>query len=70
MKSEKEKMLSGEYYKSFEQELFEMRQTAKDLLFEFNNLSPRKVEERNEIIKKLLGKTGNKFYFEPRNNFV
>lgn len=57
-KTEKDKMLAGEFYKSFTDELFEMRQAAKDLLHEFNNLPPRAVSERNAIIKKLLGRTG------------
>ncbi len=65
MKTEKEKMLAGEYYQSFTDELFEMRQTAKDLLYEFNHLPPRSVDERDALIKKLLGKTGKKFFFEP-----
>ena len=64
-KSEKEKMLAGEYYKSFTPELFEMRQAAKDLLHEFNNLPPRAVDERNSIIRNLLRKTGEKFFIEP-----
>ena len=46
--TEKEKMISGKLYDSFLDGLFEDRQHAKDLIFEFNSLPPREVEKRNE----------------------
>ncbi|WMJ81786.1 sugar O-acetyltransferase [Clostridium sp. MB40-C1] len=63
--TEKEKMLNGKPYKSFGKELFKERQYAKELIFEFNSLHPNKIEKRNEIIKKLFGKTGDDFFIEP-----
>ena len=36
--TEKEKMLKGEPYKAFGEELFGERQYAKEMLFEFNSL--------------------------------
>ena len=63
--TEKEKMISGKLYDSFLDGLFEDRQHAKDLIFEFNSLSQKEVEKRNEILKELLGKTGKNFFFEP-----
>ncbi len=65
MKTEKEKMLAGEPYKAFGEELFEERQRAKDLVFQLNALHPSKVEERDQLIIKLFGKTGSRFYIEP-----
>jgi acetyltransferase-like isoleucine patch superfamily enzyme len=65
MKSEKEKMLSGEHYKAFGEELLNERQKAKGLIFDFNNLHPGDVIKRNEIIRSLFGKTGNEFFIEP-----
>lgn len=62
---EKEKMLDGKAYLSFGEELFSERQFAKELVFEFNNLRPSEIEKRNEILKKLLGKTGESFFIEP-----
>lgn len=62
--TEKEKMLNGKAYLSFGEELFEERQYAKDLIFEFNSLSPREVEKRNTILRELLGKTGKNFFME------
>ncbi|MCG7381367.1 sugar O-acetyltransferase [Paenibacillus sp. ACRRY] len=63
--SEKEKMLAGLPYKAMGAELLGERQHAKELLFEFNGLRPSAIEERNALIKKLLGKTGANFFIEP-----
>ncbi|MBR3971679.1 MAG: sugar O-acetyltransferase [Ruminococcus sp.] len=38
---------------------------ARELLFEYNSLHPSKVERKREILKELLGKTGEFFYIEP-----
>lgn len=65
MESEKEKMLTGKPYKASGEELFRERQAAKELVFDFNSLRPNKVEERNELLKQLLGSTKKNFYFEP-----
>lgn len=64
MKTEKQKMLSGKLYKAFGDELLNERQYAKEQIFLFNSLSPNQIEERNELIKNLLGKT-KKFFIEP-----
>lgn len=65
MKTEKEKMIAGEPYFANGKELFTERQDAKELVFEFNNLPPKELKPRNEIIKKLFGKTEKGFYIEP-----
>ncbi len=65
MKTEKEKMLAGKPYKGFDEELLLERQLAKELIFEFNALRPSELKERNEILKRLLGKTGKNYFFEP-----
>lgn len=65
MKSEKEKMISGKLYKAFGHELLTERQHAKEMIFEFNSLRPKQIEQRNEILKSLLGKTKDKFFIEP-----
>lgn len=38
---------------------------ARELLFEYNALHPSQAERKSEILKELLGKTGEKFYIEP-----
>ena len=63
--TEKEKMLAGKPYKSFESQLFEERQQAKDQNYQINQLHPFQLEERNELLRKLLGRTGNQFHIEP-----
>lgn len=63
--TEKEKMLAGKPYKSFEPQLFEERQFAKDLVYQINQLHPFKLEQRNEFFKKLFGHTGAQFHIEP-----
>lgn len=63
--TEKEKMLEGKLYKSFGEELLNERQYAKELIFDFNALRPTEIEKRNEIIKKLFGKTKDNFFIEP-----
>ena len=65
MQSEKEKMLSGKPYKSFGEELLGERQYAKEFVFDFNNSRPAEIGKRNDIVKKLFGKTGKTFFIEP-----
>jgi maltose O-acetyltransferase len=54
VKTEKEKMLSGEYYNGADASLVEDREQARKLAFEFNNTKPEEREKRNEIMKRLI----------------
>lgn len=63
MKSEKEKMLLGEYYYANDEELTRERYNAREILFEFNNIHP-KDRNRMEILKRLIKAKGS-FYIEP-----
>lgn len=65
MSSEKDKMLSGELYKSFDAELLAERQRAKEIVFRYNSLQPSMIEERNELLKSLLGSVKGNFFIEP-----
>lgn len=62
--TEKEKMISGEIYNSNCEELFTERERAKDLCHEYNNLRPSKINEREDIMKNILGKTKGNFLIE------
>lgn len=63
--SEKEKMLAGELYDAnFDEELINDRYKAKDICYQYNNLKPSDVEEKDKIIKSLLGKTGKQIRVE------
>ncbi|MEH7177097.1 sugar O-acetyltransferase [Neobacillus vireti] len=66
--SEKDKMLNQEYYISWDKELVEERERAKDLLFEFNNFKPSKRYERNQIIQKLFHSIGENAWIESPFN--
>lgn len=63
--SEKEKMLAGEMYDAnYDKELIKERENAKEVCYDYNNLRPSKIEERRELLKKLLGKTKENFLIE------
>lgn len=57
-------MLQGELYNAFDLELVNERTVAKDLLFEYNNLPPSRMEARTDLLTRLLGKTGKQFLIE------
>ena len=64
MKSEKEKMLSGENYDAFDKTLMKERLHANQLTYEFNHTKPTEIQRRNEIIKQLIS-TKERFLIEP-----
>ena len=51
MKSEKEKMISGEYYNAFDPELVKGRRTAKNLLHSLNVKEYRVTKKAKEIFE-------------------
>ena len=62
---EKEKMLNGKLYNATDTTLSKERLICKTLCFEYNKLSPNEKSKKEDILKKLLGKTGKNFYIEP-----
>ncbi len=63
--SEKEKMLNGELYDANNDKLLiQERINCKKLCYQYNNISPEKTTERNNLIKQILGKTQNQFLIE------
>ncbi|MFS0654899.1 sugar O-acetyltransferase [Bacillus sp. 179-C3.3 HS] len=64
MKSEKEKMLQGEYYQPNDQTLREDREKARKLTFAYQQTGD--PEKRRAILKKLLGASGEDVVFEGR----
>lgn len=63
--TEKEKSQQGLLYNAnYDQELIEERSYAKGLCYDYNQLHPGKVNERESIIKTLLGKTTARFLIE------
>lgn len=64
MPTEKENMLSGKPFKAFDKELSKEKAYARELVFDFNNLSPGEYAAKNELLKKLIGSTPKSFYIE------
>jgi len=63
--SEKEKMLKGELYNAEkDKELLQERTICKMLCWEYNQLAPNEFLKRTSLIKKIVGKTGKKFFIE------
>lgn len=65
MKSQKERMLSGELYKADDPELRKDFQHAKKLVREFNATTESESSKRKEILHKLFKKAGQPAYIEP-----
>jgi maltose O-acetyltransferase len=63
--TQKERMLAELPYKDHEDGLFEERQACKMKIFDFNNTRPDKLQEREEILRSILGKVGEKIFIEP-----
>ena len=66
--TEREKMLKGELYNSFDPELVEMRKEARLLTEKYDNSSIENAEERKAILKELLGSCSDDVYIEPTFN--
>lgn len=66
--NDREKMLAGEYYISFEDSLTQERERAKDLLFDFNNTRPTLRKEREAILRKLIPAMGKNCWVESPFN--
>lgn len=60
--TEKEKMLAHKLYDAnYDRELLEERTKAKELCYDYNQLRPSDEAGQRAILKKLLGKTGERF---------
>lgn len=62
--TEKEKMLAGELYEAWDDELTADRARARDLVYEYNNSHPGDEEKRNGLLGKLL-QSDEKIHIEP-----
>jgi len=63
--NQKERMLAGLPYKAWLDGLEEERLECKKKVFEFNNLQPGEWERFTQLLKDILGKTGENVYIEP-----
>ncbi|MFG6149574.1 sugar O-acetyltransferase [Halobacillus sp. B23F22_1] len=63
--SEKEKMIAGELYKSWDEELVYERQRARQLLHEYNHSKVTEEHYRGQILQDLFGSSGEGAFVEP-----
>lgn len=61
----REKMKNGLLYTDMGEGLEEERMNCKELIYDYNLTRPSQINERKEIIKKLLGSTKENFFIEP-----
>lgn len=62
--NQKERMLAQLPYKAWLDGLSEERMACKKKVYEYNQLSPDKEEERDQLIRKIIGKTGKNICVE------
>lgn len=62
--TEKQKMLMGLLYNAENEFLIEERDRAKEMIYDFNQLRPMMKQEKKELMRNLLGKTGENFHIE------
>ncbi|KAI8646217.1 trimeric LpxA-like protein [Parasitella parasitica] len=62
-KSEKQKMMAGEWYHPGHKELCDDRQHCQELLKQYNNLP--NGEERTQVARKIFGSYGEKSFINP-----
>jgi maltose O-acetyltransferase len=65
MKSEKEKMISGELYLAADPELLKDRLNARRLTRLYNQTPETEDLKRTELLKELFGSTGENLFVEP-----
>src|SRR5699024_7461818 len=65
MPTEKEKMISGEYYDATDKELMEDRIRARRFARKFNATLETELKKRTSILKEWFGTTGEELYIEP-----
>jgi maltose O-acetyltransferase len=63
--SEKEKMLSGELYQPYEEQLVQMRLKARMLIDRFNATSPTELTLREDLLRQLFGHLEGRVCIEP-----
>jgi maltose O-acetyltransferase len=65
LKTEKQKMLSGELYDASDPQLSEERDRARNLTRDFNNTRAGDMQARARIINQLFASSGDKILIEP-----
>lgn len=53
----REKMLAGEMYSAIDKDLIKMLNECKDAWWEYNQIRPTMIKERNNKLQQILGKS-------------
>ncbi|WP_090795297.1 maltose acetyltransferase domain-containing protein [Pelagirhabdus alkalitolerans] len=69
MMTEKEKMINGEMYAPGDPELVKDRQFIREQVYQYNHTKPDEKEKRLELLKNMLGTTGDHLSMEPNVRF-
>lgn len=69
MRTEKEKMLAGEMYNPADPLLLQERDEARRKVRVYNQTLETEGEKRTQLLKELLGSTGENVYMEPNIRF-
>jgi maltose O-acetyltransferase len=64
-RTEKDKMLAGEWYVAADPELVRDRENARRLTRHYNQTTETENEERTALLKQLFGSSGDSLYVEP-----
>ena len=67
--TEKEKMEKGELYDAAIPELIEQLLSTRDKIFELNHLRPSQLEEREKLIREIIGTTPDNVFIAPNVSF-
>ena len=63
--TQKERMLANLPYKAWMEGLSEERLENKKRIYQYNHLPPEQWNEQVDLLKRILGKTGDEVYIEP-----
>lgn len=56
----REKMFAGEMYSAIDKDLIKMLNECKDACWEYNQIRPTMIKERNNKLQQILGKSDDK----------
>lgn len=65
MKTDREKMTSGELYFCSDEAILAEQEKCLDLLYDYNQTRPTEGKKRTELLKKMCAECGENVYIEP-----
>ena len=65
MKSQKERIHTGELYLPLDEEILKIQQQCLERLYDFNATRPSEQEKRQQLLKEMFAEIGEVCYIEP-----